>query len=84
MTFYVYIIQSHKDGSYYIGSTQDLDERLDRHNQGRSLYTKTKRPWKLVYKEEHADRSSAVRREKEIKSRKKKEYIENLVRTSRQ
>jgi putative endonuclease len=83
MPFYVYIIQSEKDESYYVGSTQDLDKRLVRHNQGRSKYTKSKLPWKLVYHEKHPDRSSAVIREKEIKNRKKKGYIENLVRTSR-
>ena len=84
MPFYVYIIQSEIDGSYYIGSTQDIVERLERHNQGRSKYTKTKRPWKLVYSEEHPNRSVAIKREKEIKNRKKKIYIDTLVRTSRQ
>jgi len=84
MAFYVYIIQSEVDGTYYIGSTQDIDERLERHNQGRSKYTKTKRPWKLVYSEEHPTRPVAIKREKEIKSRKKKIYIDTLVRTSRQ
>ena len=83
MPFYVYILQSEKDGSYYVGSAQDLEERIQRHNQGRSLYTKGKGPWELVYEEEYPDRSLAVRRENEIKSRKKKSYIESLVRTSR-
>ena len=83
MPYFVYIIQSEKDGSFYVGSTQDLDERLSRHNQGRSQYTKTKRPWKLAYFEEYPNRSSAVRRENQIKRRKDKDYIEELVRTSR-
>lgn len=83
MPYFVYILQSEKDESYYIGSTQDLDSRLERHNQGRSQYTKPKRPWKLVYSEEHRDRSSAVKRENEIKRRKSKEYIESLVECSR-
>lgn len=70
MPYYVYIIQSEKDGSYYIGSTQDLSERIERHNQGRSQYTKAKRPWKLVYYEEHPSRSAAMKREMEIKRKK--------------
>jgi putative endonuclease len=82
MSFFVYIIESLKDGSYYIGSTQNISKRIERHNQGRSTYTKSK-PWKLVYNEEHADRSRAIIREKEIKSRKSKSYIETLVRASR-
>ena len=84
MAYHVYIIESLKDGTYYVGSTQNLTERLERHNQGRSKYTKTKRPWKIVFYEKHPDRSSAFIREKEIKSRKSKSYIEALVRASRQ
>jgi putative endonuclease len=83
MKYFVYIIESLKDGSYYIGSTQNLTERMERHNQGRSTYTKAKKPWKLVFSEEHSDRSKAIIREKEIKSRKSKSYIEALVRASR-
>jgi len=84
MKYFVYIIESLKDGSYYVGSTQDLSERMERHNQGRSKYTKTKRPWSLIYHKEYPDRSSAIQREKEIKAKKSKKYIERLVRASRQ
>jgi putative endonuclease len=84
MPYFVYILQSEKNKSYYVGSTQNLSERIERHNQGRSKYTRSLRPWNLVYSEELQDRSSAVKRENEIKSRKKKRYIEDLVRTSRQ
>jgi len=83
MSYFVYIIKSLKDDTYYIGSTQDLSERMERHNQGRSTYTKSKRPWELVFCEEHLDRSRAIIREKEIKSRKSKSYIEALIRASR-
>jgi len=83
MSYFVYIIQSEKDGSYYIGSTQDITERLERHNQGRSKYTKLKRPWNLMYYEEYPDRSDAVKRENQIKRRKDKEYIESLIKRSR-
>ena len=83
MSYFVYVIKSEIDGSYYIGSTQDITERLERHNQGRSKYTKVKCPWNLVYIEEHPNRAKAVRRENEIKARKRKDYIASLVRTSR-
>jgi len=83
MPFYVYILQSLKDGSYYVGSTNNLEDRVERHNEGRSLYTKGKRPWKLVYSERYEDRPSAVNRENQIKRRKDKGFIEDLVRTSR-
>ena len=83
MSYFVYILQSLKDGSYYIGSTRDLDERIQRHNQGRSTYTKAKKPWSLVFSEEHPNKSSALKRENQIKRRKKRGYIEYLIRTSR-
>jgi putative endonuclease len=77
MSYFVYILKSLKDGSYYIGSTQDLSERLERHNEGRSKHTKAKRSWELVYYEEHPDRSSAMRREVEIKGRKSRKFLES-------
>jgi len=83
MPYCVYILQSEFDNSFYIGSTRDVDERLERHNAGRSRYTRAKRPWKLVYKEDCPDRSSAIKRESEIKNKKKRAVIESLVRTSR-
>ncbi|MFC1823786.1 GIY-YIG nuclease family protein [Thermodesulfobacteriota bacterium] len=83
MPYFVYILRSLRDGSYYVGSTQNLDERFKRHNQGRSKYTKSKRPWELIYQEEYPDRSAAAKREMEIKRHKKREFIVNSVRTSR-
>ena len=38
--YVVYILQSEKDNSFYVGSTQDIDMRLERHNSGGSRYTK--------------------------------------------
>jgi putative endonuclease len=56
-----------------------LAEKILRHNQGRSKYTRTKRLWKLVFYEEHPDRSSAMKREYAIKRRKSKDYIKKLI-----
>ena len=82
MPYYVYILQSIKDETYYVGSTQDLESRLQRHNQGRVAYTRPKRPWKLVYHESHHDRSRAVKRENEIKGHKRRTFIEALIKKS--
>jgi len=79
MAFFVYILESLKDGSFYVGSTGNLEQRILRHNQGRSKYTKSKRPWKLVYFEKHPNRSAAVKREKQIKARKRRDYIRSLI-----
>ena len=79
----LYILQSDRDGSFYIGHTARLAERVRRHNEGRSPYTRAKIPWTVVYKEECVTRSEAMKRERELKNRKNRDYIEQLVRASR-
>lgn len=74
-----YILQSQKDGSYYVGSTDDLEKRLIKHNKGYSKYTKSKRPFKLVHREEFKTRSEAKKREYYIKSFKSRLAIEKLI-----
>lgn len=74
-----YILQSLKDGSYYIGSTTSLNARIIKHNKGYSKYTKHKRPWKLVYKEEYETLSEAKKREYYLKSLKSRIVIEKLI-----
>jgi putative endonuclease len=83
MAYTVYVLQSDRDGSFYVGYTSGLDERLRRHNEGRSPYTKAKVPWRVVYLEEYLSRSQAMEREKELKGKKSRTYIEQLVRASR-
>ncbi len=82
MPYFVYILKSAKDGSYYVGSTQDLSSRLERHNQGRAQYTKSKRPWELIYSEEYEERSYAVKRERLIKKRKSRQFVDSLLERS--
>jgi putative endonuclease len=79
---YVYVIQAGTNGSYYIGSSHNVKERLKRHNEGRSPYTKSKGNWRLVYVEEYETSGEATAREKEIKGKKSRKYIEYLVRPS--
>jgi putative endonuclease len=80
MTFYCYILEC-ADGSFYTGWSTDPKRRLVQHNAGRgSRYTRTRLPAKLVYTEVLADRSSAMRREFEIKRlprKKKRALVEN-------
>jgi putative endonuclease len=83
MPYYVYILKSLRDNSYYVGSTQDLNSRFGRHNQGQSKYTRNKRPWELEYSEEFQDKGAALRRENFIKRQESRGFIESLVRTSR-
>ncbi|MFH0852860.1 MAG: GIY-YIG nuclease family protein [bacterium] len=79
MKYIVYILQSGKDNSYYIGWTSDIAARIVRHNSGETNYTSKKKPWKIVYTEDYKDKTLAIKREKEIKRRKSRKYIENLI-----
>ena len=68
MSYFVYILEC-KDGSLYTGITKDINKRLDEHNSNDkgAKYTKTRRPVKLLYKESSENRSTASKREYEIK-----------------
>jgi putative endonuclease len=77
--FYVYVLQSLKDFSFYIGQCEDLDRRMSKHFDGFSKYTASKRPLRLVYFEVLPTRSEAIKREKAIKNQKSRNYIEKLI-----
>jgi predicted GIY-YIG superfamily endonuclease len=47
--WYVYILQSKKDGSYYTGLTLDLKARLEKHNRKEVTYSSTKAPFDIVW-----------------------------------
>ncbi|NLO70320.1 MAG: GIY-YIG nuclease family protein [Porphyromonadaceae bacterium] len=77
--FYAYILFSEKLGIYYVGSTGNLNDRLKRHNEGRSKFTKPGVPWKLVYQKEFSTKSDACKFEKHIKAQKSRKFIEELI-----
>ncbi|MBN2087032.1 GIY-YIG nuclease family protein [Candidatus Peregrinibacteria bacterium] len=79
MKYFVYIIESLKDQSYYIGYTQGLDKRLAYHNEGRGRYTSKKSPWKLAYSEEYNSKKEAIIRERQIKNWKNRRLILKLI-----
>ena len=76
---YCYILFSETLNKYYIGSTPDLERRLEEHNRGKEKFTKYGLPWKLVYKEEFNDLKDARKREFYIKKMKSKKFIEALI-----
>jgi putative endonuclease len=67
--FFAYIIKSELTETHYYGSCEDLEIRIQKHNGGKVKYTKSKRPWKLLYFEEFPTRSEAYKRELFFKSR---------------
>jgi len=66
--YYVYILQSKKDGNYYIGYSEDLRRRMSEHSLGKVESTKHRHPLKLLCYEAYNTKSEASRREKFLKS----------------
>jgi predicted GIY-YIG superfamily endonuclease len=77
MPHFVYVLRC-RDGSYYVGHTTDVAERLERHNAGRGpAYTAARLPVELVYSQELPSTDAAVQRETQLKrwTRAKKEAL---------
>ena len=77
--YYVYLLQSELDQSWYIGHTNNLDKRLVQHNEGKSYYTKRKIPWKVIYYEASFSKMDAIAREKYLKSGMGRRYLKNRL-----
>ncbi|MGM9946706.1 GIY-YIG nuclease family protein [Floccifex sp.] len=73
--YYVYILCC-SDQSLYTGYTNDLNHRLDVHNQGKGAkYTKSRRPVSLVYYECFETKSEALKREYQIKQLRREQKL---------
>lgn len=68
MNFFVYILQSQVNNSFYKGSTDDLKRRFSEHNEGKSPSTKRYAPWNLVWYASKKNRSEALVLEKKLKN----------------
>lgn len=75
--YYVYMLLC-SDKTFYTGTSNDVKKRVKTHNAGKGAkYTKVRRPVKLMYTEELADKSAALKREIAIKklTRSQKEQL---------
>lgn len=79
MFYYTYILKSKKDGKLYTGSTRDLRKRLIQHNTGKSLATKGRGPFSIIYYEACQIESKARSRELYLKSGMGKRYLKNRL-----
>ena len=68
MAYYVYILQSRKNDSFYKGSTDNLIRRFSEHNAGKASSTARYLPWDLVWYTIKSDRSDAVNLEMKLKN----------------
>ena len=69
MPYNVYILQSHKTGKYYCGQTDNIQLRLNRHNNMEVKSTKHGTPWALIKFIEFNTRAESMKMEKFIKGR---------------
>ena len=86
MAFSVYVLLNPKRKTY-VGQTADLERRLAQHNDPDCRLTlHTKRhsgPWRLLHSEEFSTRSAAMRRERELKSGKGRDWIRRALLSGR-
>ena len=81
--FYLYILESEVSGRLYIGQTNDLQDRLHRHNSNENLATKNKGPWKVLFFLEFESRAEAVLLERKLKSWKNPSKVKEWVNAQR-
>jgi putative endonuclease len=79
MIYYVYILYSQSKDRYYTGYSHNPEDRVIEHNAGATPSTRPGIPWIMVYKEEFADKTAAIKRENTIKKMKSRKYIERLI-----
>lgn len=79
MPFYVYILYSERLDKYYIGHSANMEDRIYRHRNSGSKFTKSASDWKVVHTQIVNSKSEAYKREMEIKSKKSRRYIEWLI-----
>jgi len=66
MFYYVYVLESQKNGSLYIGYTNNLRKRIVEHNRKMSFSTKLFTPWQIIHYEAYRNKEDAKRRERTI------------------
>ena len=76
---WVYILQSEKNGRFYVGSTNNLEQRFNAHCQGLVEFTRRLRPWKIVFSQEFENYKKAHQAECRLKKFKSRRILEQIV-----
>jgi putative endonuclease len=82
--FYIYTIYNRERDKIYIGQTADLGKRLKRHNgtllnSKKAFTSKNNGMWELIYKEDVLTRKEAIKRERELKSYRGREFVRSFI-----
>lgn len=81
MMYIVYILKNQLTGRHYIGSTNNIERRIEEHNRGQTFSTRYgKNNWELIYSEKYESILESKRRERQIKSFKGGEAFKRLLR----
>ena len=75
----LYILQSQKNGRYYVGSTDNFQRRFTEHNCGQTKSTRNGIPWIAVFSFEFESSTEGLKAERRIKSLKSKKIIQGLI-----
>jgi putative endonuclease len=80
----VYVLYSVQHNKIYIGFTSNIEQRLISHNElATKGWTVKFRPWEVAHKEIFEEKADAMKREKQLKTSKGREWIWELIRNSR-
>jgi len=77
--FYAYVIKSLKDGSFYKGHCQNIEERIKQHNSGITKSISSKIPFELAYYEQFESEGDAIKKEKYFKTAAGRRYLKQKL-----
>ena len=77
--YYTYVLESLKDGDLYIGWSDDLKSRVEKHHSGKVKSTRDRVPFKLVYYEACLEKAKAILREKSLKTGFGRAYLKRRI-----
>jgi putative endonuclease len=77
--YFTYVLKSTIDNKLYVGWTNNLKNRIAKHNQGKVIATKTRKPLKLIYFEACLNRTAAINREKSLKTGFGRSYLKKRL-----
>jgi len=78
----VYVLMSLKENKFYVGYTENIEQRVSEHNSGKNVSTQNRRPLKLLYYESHLSKQDALKRERYFKTSQGKTTLKQVLSNS--
>jgi len=76
----VYVLKSQRSGKRYVGVTsQDLTLKLEEHNAGTTTWTRSHKPFELIYSQEFQEKTKAIKREKFLKTGDGRRFLDSRL-----